>query len=363
MKLFTKFIIGVFIVFISACEDKDDTPNRPDELVGNWQLSETDASLLIGSRVAQIGADIFSKGETSIQVTGTPNAELSYMFVIPPEEGAGNAPEIMLMNRPIVEMESEEGPDLPIFSLMVGGDSPQEQVAFLMVQISVTEGGFYANMSDFVLDESNYSLTMTHDTLFSMDFNTGEIDSTHYFIVNGTFKASTIPFAASDSNEVDFPLLGAELLDENLTISMEKEGVITSTFTDEFGFTETEQGEWYATDDNVLIAIFEYEDGEVDTTVMPYSILGSQLQLTMYNDFCEEIDDGSPLSKQFRLQQSDPCYAFIEQMYFLESNSVTSAMSKIKMSFTQAMAKQRTRVEWRALSNKDWKKARNILLK
>ncbi|MBC8345990.1 MAG: hypothetical protein ISR82_05825 [Candidatus Marinimicrobia bacterium] len=362
MKPFIKVIIGILIVFIPGCEDKNDEPNRPDELVGIWDLSETDASLLIGSKIAQTGADIFSKGESSIQVTGTPNAELAYMFVIPPEEGEGDGPEIILTNRSLIEMDSETGPELPIFSLMVGEESPQEKFAFLSVQISETDGGFYANMSDFVLDESNFSLTMTKDTLFSIDFNTGEMDPTKYFVVDGTFKASTIPFAASDSNEVAFPMLGADLMNGNMSITMEKDGVVTTVFTDEEGLTETDIGEWYATDNNVLVAIFEFEDGEIDTMAMPYSFSGSQLQLTVYGDFCEEFEEDAPLSKRFRLKLSEPCYGFIEQMYLLEPNSVTSAISKIKMSFIQAIAKQRTRVEWEPPSNANWVKAKRILL-
>ena len=91
----------------------------------NWHLAETDASLLIGSNTAQTGADMFSKGESAIQVTGTPNAELAYMFVIPQEEGESEGPSIVLYNQPISNLESETGPELPIFSLIVDeGESP-----------------------------------------------------------------------------------------------------------------------------------------------------------------------------------------------------------------------------------------------
>ncbi len=49
-------------------------------------------------------------------------------------------------------------------------------------------------------------------------------------------------------------------------------------------------------------------------------------------------------------------------MYLLEPNSVNSAIGKIKMSFIQAIAKQRTRVEWEPPSNANWQKAKSILL-
>jgi len=332
--------------------------------VGNWHLSETDASLLIGSKTAQTGADMFSKGESAIQVTGTPNAELAYMFVIPQEEGESEGPSIVLYNQPISNLESETGPELPIFSLIVDeGESPQEKAAIMFVQISETDGGIYGNISDFVLDESNFSLTMTDDTLFLINMSTSEMDPTQYFILDGTFTASTIPFAASDSNEVDFPMLGADLMNENLIISMEKDGTITASFTDEDGLTETDKGEWYVSNDNVLVSIFEYQDGEIDTMAMPYSFSGSQLQLTMYQDYCEEFEDDDQLSKRFRLRLSEPCYDYIEQMYLLAPNSVNRAVSKIKMTFVQAMAKQRYRLEWEPPSNSDLEKAKSILQK
>jgi len=374
LKIIYIIIFSIALFLIPACEDDGGELNLPDELVGNWNLSEMDASLVIGSNLAQTGVDMFSKGQSAIQVTGQvgagggpPNVELAYMLPMEmdEEESEGPSPSVVLTNQPISDSAGETGPNFPMFMLMLEeGESSQEKTAMMMVQLSETEQTkLYANLSDFVLDESNFSLAMTNDTLFSLNMSSGEMDTTKYFILDGTFKASTIPFAVSDSNEVAFPMLEADFMDENMTILMEKDGTITTSFTEDDGFTETDKGEWYVSNDNVLVMVFEYEDGEIDTLAMPYSFSGSQLQLTMYENFCEDFGDEELLSKRFRLRLSEPCYESIEQLFLLASNSVTRAVLKTKMSFVQGLAKQRFRLEWESPSNVDWEKVNSILQK
>jgi hypothetical protein len=370
-KIIYIIIFSIALFLIPACEDDGGELNLPDELVGNWNLSEMDASLVIGSNLAQTGVDMFSKGQSAIQVkgqgAGPPNVELAYMLPIEEmneDESEGPSTSVVLTNQPI--SEGETGPTFPVFMLMLEeGESSQEKIAMMSVQLSETDQKIYVNLSDFVLDESNFSLTMTNDTLFLLNSwpASGELDTTKYFILDGTFKASTIPFAVSDSNEVAFPMLEADFMDENMTILMEKDGTITTSFTEDDGFTETDKGEWYVSNDNVLVMVFEYEDGEIDTLAMPYSFSGSQLQLTRYENFCEAFGDEDPLFKRFRSRFSEPCYEDIEDLFLLAPNSVTQAVVKMKMSFIQGSAKQRFRLEWEPPSNADWEKVKSILRK
>ena len=342
MKYFKTISIlfcSLSLFLIPACEDKGDEPNRPEELVGLWGMTDADGEIIIGSNISQKGANMFAKGQSSINLYGTPNAELSYMIVNLGEEGEEDEPEVVLSNRSIWEMD-DENPTYPVFTGFVDeNDLTGEKTLGLMVVLSESEGGIYVGTSDYVLDSLNFSLTLSSDTAYAINMVTGVLDSSTYYIVDGTFQAATFSVNASDSVTVDFPLIVQGMKEEQIQMDLRANGDATHYFTDEEGQGE-DHGEWYTTDENVLVMIMDVE-GEIDTLAFPYVFNGTDLTLIMNQDACDFfedffIDDEPGMSAKF--MNPPDCFDPIEMMFLLQENSVTSARMKAKMYFVKAVA-------------------------
>ena len=54
-------LLSLSLFLIPACEDTGDEPNRPEELVGSWAITDADGVIIIGSNVSQKGANMFAK--------------------------------------------------------------------------------------------------------------------------------------------------------------------------------------------------------------------------------------------------------------------------------------------------------------
>ena len=163
-------------------------------------------------------------------------------------------------------------------------------------------------------------------------------DST-YYIVDGTFQAATFSVNASDSVTVDFPLIVQGIKEEQIQMDLRANGDATHYFTDEEGQGE-DHGEWYTTDENVLVMIMDVE-GEIDTLAFPYVFNGIDLTLIMNQDACDFfedffIDDEPGMSAKF--MNPPDCFDPIEMMFLLQENSVTSARMKANMYFVKAVA-------------------------
>ncbi|MEA1881118.1 MAG: hypothetical protein U9N31_01765 [Candidatus Marinimicrobia bacterium] len=332
------FLLTISLFLIPACEDKGDEPNRPEELVGLWGMTDADGELTIGSSVSQKGANMFAKGHSSINLYGTPNAELSYMIVNLDDEGEEDEPEVVLSNRSIWKMDEEEA-QFPVFTGFVDEDDlTGVKTLGLMVMLSETEGSMYMGVSDYVLDSLNFNLTISSDTAYSVNMFTGEMDSSTYYIADGIFQAATFSVNASDSVEVDFPLIVQGMKEEQIQMDLRENGDATHYFTDEFGQGE-DHGEWYTTDENVLVMIMDIE-GEIDTLAFPYVVNGAELTLKMNQDVCEFfedffMDDEAGTAPKFK--NPPDCFDPIEMMFLLQENSVTSAQMKANMYFIKAV--------------------------
>ncbi|MBT3478434.1 MAG: hypothetical protein HOD10_01925 [Candidatus Marinimicrobia bacterium] len=334
-------LLSLSLFLIPACEDTGDEPNRPEELVGSWAITDADGVIIIGSNVSQKGANMFAKGQSSINLYGTHNAELAYMIVnLDGEDEDEDGPDVILSNRSIWEMD-EENPTYPmIYGFVDEDDMTGEKALGLQVMLSKTEGGLYIGTSDYVLDSLNFSLTISSDTAYARNMSTGLLDSSKYYIADGTFQAATFTVNASDSVVVDFPLIVQGIKEEQIQMDLRANGDVTHYFTDEFGQGE-DHGEWYTTDENVLVMIMDLE-GKIDTLAFPYVVNGTDLTLIMNMDACEffgDFFDDNEMGAAAKFMNPPDCFDPIEMMFLLQENSVTSARMKANMYFVKAVAK------------------------
>ena len=333
-------LLSLSLFLIPACEDKGEEPNRPEELVGSWGMTDADGEIIIGSNIAQKGANMFAKGQSSINLFGTPSGELAYMIVNLGDEGEEDEPEVVLSNRSIWEMD-DENPTYPIIYGFVDEDGMSgEKILGLQVMLSETEGGMYMGASDYVLDSLNFTLTISSDTAYAINMGTGALDSSTYYIADGTFQASTFSVNASDSVVVDFPLIVQGIKEEQMQMDLRENGDAIHYFTDEFGQGE-DHGEWYTTDENVLVMIMDLE-GKIDTLAFPYVVNGTDLTLIMNMDACEffgDFFDDNEMGAAAKFMNPPDCFDPIEMMFLLQENSVTSARMKANMYFVKAVAK------------------------
>lgn len=341
MNIFKKITISclaISVFIIPGCETEEE-PNRPAELVGMWSMNDADGLLTMTSNTSQKGANMFAKGISGIQVSGNVNDELVYMIVNLGNDEEEDGPDVVLSNQSFWDMD-EEGGNFPV---LIGSieedDSSGQKIMGLMVMANESQTDLYMGISDYVLDSLNFNLSISADTLYQMNMSTGGVDSSSFYIADGTFQAATFSVNANDSVSVDFPLIVQGMMEEQISMELKENGDAIHYFTDDEGEGQ-DHGEWWVTDENILVMAMEV-DGEGDTLAFPYSATGSTLTLMMKHDVCDFFEDffnDENNGVMNKLKSTDHCFDPIEQMFLLQENSVTDASLNANLYFIKAIA-------------------------
>ena len=322
-------ILSVLLLAIPACEDKDEK-DRPQELVGTWFMHDSDVKMKLTSNINQNGIDPYAKGASSLSVTGNSvDVLLNYLMVSYLETDTEDTVLVLSNN----QMGSYNNLTYPFVSLMLSVDEFGQKFGYLDVAISENEYDVYLNSSDYHYEKDSYSLSMSSDTLFTVDFITGEVDSSNYVVLDGTYQAKPMSLTANIETLIDFQMFGEDgMVDENQSVKLESDGLATFSGYDSYEeISYNDLGEWYV-EGNLIYFIMEQSDdysqsNGIDTMAFNYQLNGTDLTLIEEQDVCEEfysedIDDSF-------------CYKHYEMTFGLQSNSISELKLLLEYNLNQ----------------------------
>ena len=322
-------ILSILLLAVPACEDKDEK-DRPQELVGTWFMHDSDVKMKLTSNINQNGIDPYAKGASSLSVTGNSvDVLLNYLMVSYLETDMEDTVLVLSNN----QMGSYNNLTYPFVSLMLSVDEFGQKFGYLDVAISENEYDVYLNSSDYHYEKDSYSLSMSSDTLFTVDFITGEVDSSNYVVLDGTYQAKPMSLTANIETLIDFQMFGEDgMVDENQSVKLESDGLATFSGYDSYEeISYNDLGEWYV-EGNLIYFIMEQSDdyaqsNGIDTMAFNYQLNGSDLTLIEEQDVCEDfysedIDDSF-------------CYKHYEMTFGLQSNSISELKLLLEYNLNQ----------------------------
>ncbi len=329
-------ILCVSVMFLSCDNDtstngKNDNDTQPSELVGRWDYTDGEMSMMVTTNSNQTAVDFMSPGTGGLNLSGVLAGSLTYMMMM--EDGgetmavAANvslteffnmvgfkAREKMKNPRSLMS-ELKAQLTYPVYVLYVASN----QGAQLMAATSQSDTTTYFGTADgLTFDIPNFKLTANNLTLY---------DATIYppatLLVNGTLQnqVTNVP-ANTPTNVMTIPLPNE--VEQTVVLSENGDFMAIATYDSE---SDTSYGTWAVTGKNTL-TIVDYEEADTTTTVATYAVNGNNLDITMDEDAC---DEDTPEDVQ-------DCLNDIGAEFGMDENSLVSATTLIVMSFTKADA-------------------------
>ena len=308
-----RLLIILPLLFWIAC-DEDAEDNLTAELVGTWYLTGGELYMEMTTNSDQTMIDQFGPGIGSIEVDGTVNTSLTYMFL---DEDYGDV-SIMVANQFL------DGPEnFPAYFLIINSYGGDLSTFFYAVESEDDYIFYFTESLDLSYDLDSYTVTIGSTEFFGTDMYGDSLSVT----LSGTIQANSIAILANTPTQVDFPDSFSDGDASEFTMTLEEDGSCVLTEVYEYDDeTETDVGTWSVNDDQ-LILLIEYEgygETEVDTLEATVSVSGNTLSLIIEDNYCSEAEE----------DELDECLEEGEMEFGLDPGSLTNLVMVQIMNFS-----------------------------
>jgi len=279
-----KTIIFLLILFLINCE-KDEGDTYSKELIGNWDGFKTNYSYNITSSVSQTVNNPYKAGSGSIELQGTEEASLYYMYLY----STNGVMQAAISDKPFgVSMINNF-----VLNIYDYGDYGS------FSQLTITSDDvltLYEGILDFSVNGSE--ITIDSGALYFFE------NSNDSIMVSGALVAAQEN--VQSNQEFEIGIFDLEIV--YLEINIKEDNTFVRTKYIIGGQTEESSGTWEATGEEIT---FHYQNSS-DT--YSYSVSDSGLELTSHNDLC--------------MSNPDECLPQYELMYGMEVGSLENVILK-----------------------------------